>query len=94
MKSFKNLDANKQQGIRREYKNKCSREYKYSIHLFILYTILGIVSLLGLILICFDTMVGSIVFITSFILVGIVLYFLNRSNNNFYKFLKKKGMKK
>ncbi len=94
MKSFRALDSKKQNDIRREYKNKCSQEYKYSIHLFILYTILGICSLIGLILIFFAPYTGAIIFITSLIGTGISLYFLSLSNQNFYKFLAKKGYKK
>ncbi len=94
MESFRSLDKNKQNDIRREYKNKCPKEYRYSIHLFILYTIFGIASLLGLVITYFEPYVGMILFLTSFIGAGIVLYFLSLSNNNFFKFLKTKKLKK
>ena len=94
MKSFSELDSNKQDELRREYRDNYAKEYRYSIHLFILYTILGIASLIGLILIFIEPYMGTILFVTSFILTGIVLYFLCLSNQNFYKFLAKKGYKK
>ena len=94
MKSFSNLDKDKQDELRREYKRTYLKEYQYSIHLFILYTILGICSLLGLFIIFFESYIGTILFLTSFIGTGIVLYFLYRSNQNFYKFLKRKKLKK
>lgn len=94
MKSFRELDSNKQDELRREYRDNYAKEYRYSIHLFILYTILGIVSLIGLIVIFYEPYIGTILFVTSFILTGIVLYFLCLSNQNFYNFLKKKKLKK
>ena len=94
MKSFSELDSNKQDELRREYRDNYAKEYRYSIHLFILYTILGIVSLVGLIVIFYEPYIGTILFVTSFILTGIVLYFLCLSNQNFYNFLKKKKLKK
>ncbi len=94
MKSFSELDSNKQNELRREYRDKYEAEYRYSIHLFILYTILGIASLIGLILIFIEPYMGTVLFLTSFIGDVIVLYFLYLSNQNFYKFLKKKKLKK
>ena len=94
MKSFSELDSNKQNELRREYRDKYEAEYRYSIHLFILYTILGIASLIGLILIFIEPYMGTVLFLTSFIGDVIVLYFLYLSNQNFYKFLKRKRLKK
>lgn len=94
MKSFSELDSNKQDELRREYRDKYEAEYRYSIHLFILYTILGIASLIGLILIFIEPYMGTVLFLTSFIGDVIVLYFLYLSNQNFYKFLKRKRLKK
>ena len=94
MKSFSELDSNKQDELRREYRDNYAKEYRYSIHLFILYTILGIASLIGLILIFIEPYMGTVLFLTSFIGDVIVLYFLYLSNQNFYKFLKKKKLKK
>lgn len=94
MESFKRLDKNKQNELRNEYKNKFPKEYRYSIHLFILYTIFGIASLLGLVITYFELYIGMILFIIALCGTVIVLYFLYLSNNNFYKFLKRKRLKK
>ena len=94
MKSFSELDSNKQDELRREYRDNYAKEYRYSIHLFILYTILGIASLIGLILIFIEPYMGTVLFLTSFIGDVIVLYFLYLSNQNFYRFLKRKRLKK
>ncbi len=94
MKSFSKLDCKKQNEIRRKYKKEWSKEYKYSIHLFILYTILGIIAILGLIISFKDLFLGMLIFTLAFILDLIVLYFLYNSNKSFYKFLNKIGYKK
>lgn len=92
MKKFHSLSSKEQNKIRRDYKNKCKKEYNYSIKLFILYVILGILSIIGMYsLLYIDVMIGSILLTMSLILLGIDLYFLNKSNNSFYRYLKKKG---
>lgn len=92
MKKFHSLSAKEQDKIRRDYKNKYKKSYDYSIRLFILYVILGVFSVIGLyILLYIDVMLGSILLTMSFILLGIDLYFLNKSNDKFYRYLKKKG---
>ena len=92
MKKFHSLSSKEQNKIRRDYKNKCKKEYNYSIKLFILYVILGILSIIGMYLLLYtDVMIGSILLTMSLILLGIDLYFLNKSNNSFYRYLKKKG---
>lgn len=92
MKKFHSLSSKEQNKIRRDYKNNCKKEYNYSIKLFILYVILGILSIIGMYLLLYiDVMIGSILLTMSLILLGIDLYFLNKSNNSFYRYLKKKG---
>jgi len=92
MRVFHDLSNKEQDDIRRIYRDNCNMEYRYSINLFIIYVILGICSILGLIVLFFvDLLVGSVIFTMSLILLGIDLYFLYLSNNNFYRFLKKKG---
>lgn len=93
-KIFHELSKAEQDNIRREYKEKCSREYNYSIRLYILYVILGIITLISLVIALYlDTMLGSILFILGIIFMLITIYFLNLSNNSFYRFLKRKGFK-
>lgn len=91
MKVFHDLSNREQNDIRRSYKDKCSREYKYSIHLYILYVILGILAILGMIVSFFDFLLGMIIFTLSFIFMIIDIYFLNKSNANFYRYLKSIG---
>ena len=93
-KIFHELSKVEQDNIRREYKEKCSREYNYSIKLYILYVILGIITLISLVIALYlDTMLGSILFVLGIIFMLITIYFLNLSNNSFYRFLKRKGFK-
>lgn len=93
-KIFHELSKVEQDNIRREYKRICLREYEYSIRLYILYVILGITTLIGLIIALYlDTMLGSVLFTLGIILMIITIYFLNLSNNSFYRFLKRKGFK-
>ncbi len=93
-KIFHELSKVEQDNIRREYKEKCSREYNYSIKLYILYVILGIITLISLVIALYlDTMLGSILFVLGIIFMMITIYFLNLSNNSFYRFLKRKGFK-
>lgn len=91
-KVFHELPGREQDAIRRKYKEECSKSYKYSIHLFILYVILGILSVLGLLLVSYNFILGLLVFTISFILLIVVLYFLKLSNRNFIKYLKKNNM--
>lgn len=93
-KIFHELSKAEQDNIRREYKEKCSREYNYSIRLYILYVILGIITLISLVIALYlDTMLRSILFVLGIIFMLITIYFLNLSNNSFYRFLKRKGFK-
>ncbi len=92
-KVFHELSSKEQDEIRRKYKRECSKDYKYSIHLYIIYVILGILSVLGIGLVYYDFMMGLVLFTISFILMGIVVYFLYLSNKNFIRFLKRINMK-
>lgn len=91
VKVFHELSSNDQNAIRRKYKKECYREYRYSINLYILYVILGILSLIGLVLCLFNLLWGMVLFTLSFILMIINIYFLSKSNDNFYKYLNKNG---
>ena len=92
---FSSLSKDMQNKIRREYRDTCHLDYQYSINLFIIYVILGIICLSGILLICFKYYLeGSLIFSLSFVFMIIDLYFLYLSNLNFYKFLKKKKMVK
>lgn len=92
MKKFHSLSAEEQNAIRRDYKETHYQEYRYSIHLFLLYVFLGIVSLLGLLIFCYqDIMIGSVLFVLGIIFLFIDFYFLNKSNEPFYRYLKKRG---
>lgn len=91
IKYFHDLSRNEQQEIRKKYKNECLRDYEYSIRLYVIYVILGIIAVLGLFLILVTEILGGVIFILSFIFMIINIYFLNKSNENFYRFLKKNG---
>lgn len=92
MRKFHSLPPDEQDVIRRDYKNKYNREYRYSIHLFILYVFFGILSIFGLFLFFYyDVMLGSILFTLGIIFLFIDFYFLNKSNEAFYRYLKKRG---
>lgn len=91
-KIFHSLTSKEQNEIRREYKESCKNDYDYSIRLYIIYVVLGILTLIGFVIMFFiDLMLGSIIFSLGLILMIIVIYFLDRSNEKFYKFLKRKG---
>ncbi len=91
-KVFHNLSKIEQNNIRREYKEKCKKDYNYSIRLYILYTILGFLTLVGVIILLYkDIMIGSLILVISLIFMIIDIYFLYRSNYKFYYFLKRKG---
>ena len=89
-KYFRNLPKIRQDKLRREYRSKHFKEYSYSIRLFILQILLGILSLSGLIIMFFRPMSGLLIFTTSFIFLLIGYYFLELSNYAFYKFIHNK----
>ena len=92
MKYFNKLSKDKQNDLRREYKNKYPREYYHSIHLYILYVCLGIISILSLLIMLFlNKIIGITLFILSIIIIIINIHYLSKSNLPFYVFLEKKG---
>lgn len=90
---FHELSKKEQNDIRRKYKAECSNHYKHSIHLYILYVLVGIVALLGLVVMNFYTIFwGSVIFGISFLLLIFIIRLLNQSNYYFYEFLKENHM--
>ena len=90
---FHTLSKDKQEVLRREYRRTYKEHYKYSILLFILFSIFGTLILLGILSCIFDVMIGCILSTLSLIGFIIVTYFLYRSNDRFVRFLNRKGYK-
>lgn len=90
---FRTLSKENQQSLRREYRSKNREHYNYSILLFIMFSIFGILMLLGILTCLFDVMLGSLLAVLSLIGFVITTYFLYRSNDKFVRFLNKKGYK-
>lgn len=90
-KVFHELSCKEQNDIRRKYKEECNREYRYSINLYILYVILGIICVIGLFVCFLNILWGMVIFTLGIILMIIDIYFLKRSNDSFYKYLKSIG---
>lgn len=90
-KVFHKLNCKEQNVIRKQYKKECYKEYRYSINLYILYVILGLLSLGGLLFCYINLLWGMVIFALSFIFMIVVIYFLMRSNYNFYKYLNSIG---
>ena len=90
---FRTLSRENQDTLRREYRSTYREHYNYSIRLFVLFSICGILILLGIILFMWDTMVASL--IATIGLIGFIMsaYFLYRSNDKFVRFLNRKGYK-
>ena len=90
---FRTLSKENQDSLRREYRRTYREHYNYSIRLFILFTVCGILILLGILLFTLDTMVASL--IATMGLIGFIMsaYFLYRSNDKFVRFLNRKGYK-
>ena len=90
---FRTLSKENQDSLRREYRRTYREHYNYSIRLFILFTVCGILILLGILLFTLDTMVASL--IATIGLIGFIMsaYFLYRSNDKFVRFLNRKGYK-
>lgn len=94
MKYFNELTKTQQQKIRKEYKQTHPKNYNHSIHLFILYVCLGLMSVLSILIMTFkNKLIGILLFILFFIMILINLYLLSKSNLPFYKFLLDKGYK-
>ena len=90
---FRTLSIENQQTLRREYRSLNREHYNYSILLFIMFSIFGVLILLGILTCLFDMILGSILSTLSLIGVIITTYFLYRSNDKFVRFLNKKGYK-
>ena len=90
---FRSLNAENQDKLRREYRAKYREHYNYSILLFIMFSVLGALMLLGLLTCILDVMVGMLLFVLSLIGFIISAYFLYRSNDKFVRFLRRKGHK-
>lgn len=92
MKYFNSLTKIKQNELRSEYKKLYHQEYNHSIHLFIAYVCLGIVSIISLLIMFYiNKILGIVLFFIFFIMLLINIYFLTKSNLPFYNFLKEKG---
>lgn len=90
---FSTLSQTNQQTLRREYRNLYREHYNYSILLFIMFSIFGVLILLGILACLLDVMSGLLLAVMSLIGFIISAYFLYRSNDKFVRFLRKKGYK-
>ncbi len=90
---FRTLSIENQQTLRREYRSLNREHYNYSILLFIMFSIFGVLILLGILTCLFDVMVGCLLAVMSLIGFIITTYFLYRSNDKFVRFLNRKGYK-
>ena len=91
LKEFHKLTKDKQQDLRKEYRSKHKKEYQYSIRLFIVYSVIGIVGLLGLFVhFTYGDIKGLYIYTFAFFALIICIYLLNKSNEPFFKFLKNK----
>ena len=90
---FRTLSIENQQTLRREYRSLNREHYNYSILLFIMFSIFGVLILLGILTCLVDVMVGCLLAVMSLIGFIITTYFLYRSNDKFVRFLNRKGYK-
>lgn len=90
---FRTLSQANQQALRREYRRIYREHYNYSILLFIMFSIFGVLILLGILACLLDLMSGILLAVMSLIGFIITTYFLYRSNDKFVRFLRKKGYK-
>ena len=90
---FRTLSRENQNILRSEYRRVNREHYNYSILLFIMFSIFGVLILLGILTCLFDMILGSILSTLSLIGVIITTYFLYRSNDKFVRFLNRKGYK-
>ena len=90
---FRTLSKENQNTLRREYRRVNREHYNYSILLFIMFSIFGVLILLGILVCLFDVMLGSLFAVLSLIGFIITSYFLYRSNDKFVRFLNRKGYK-
>ena len=95
LKECHKLDKKEQNEIRASYKKNHPKEYYYSIRLFILYCIVGVVGILGLFSdVYYSKMNGLYIYFFSFLLLVLCVLLLNQSNEPFYKYLENKLKKK
>ncbi len=87
---FRSLSKENQDKLRREYRSKYREHYNYSILLFIMFSIFGVLIILGILTCILDLMLGSILAVMSLIGFIITTYFLYRSNDKFVRFLNRK----
>jgi len=87
MKIFSNLPREEQNTIRLNYKKTNPKSYRYSINLYIIYTLTGLISLASIILSYFKPLIGISLFIISFISLLYILRLLNKSNQKFKDYL-------
>ena len=90
---FRTLSKENQNTLRSEYRRVNREHYNYSILLFIMFTIFGVLILLGILACLLDVMLGSLLAVLSLIGFIITTYFLYRSNDKFVRFLNRKGYK-
>jgi uncharacterized membrane protein YkgB len=90
---FRTLSKENQNTLRSEYRRVNREHYNYSILLFIMFTIFGVLILLGILACLLDVMLGSLLAVLSLIGFIITSYFLYRSNDKFVRFLNRKGYK-
>ena len=88
---FRTLSKDNQNILRSEYRRVNREHYNYSILLFIMFSIFGVLILLGILTCLFDMMLGSLLAVLSLIGFIITTYFLYRSNDKFVRFLNRKG---
>ena len=90
---FSTLSKEEKQVLRFQYRKTHIAHYNYSIVLFVMFSIFGILILLGILTCLLDVMIGSLLSVLSLIGFIITTYFLYRSNDKFVRFLSKKGYK-
>ena len=90
---FRTLSKENQNTLRSEYRRVNREHYNYSILLLIMFTIFGVLILLGILACLLDVMLGSLLAVLSLIGFIITSYFLYRSNDKFVRFLNRKGYK-
>ena len=95
LKELHKLPASEQNEIRKGYKRSHKKEYDYSIRLFILYTFIGIVGLLGLFIgFYYGEVKGFYIYFFSILFLVLCVVLLRQSNEPFYKYLKNQLKKK
>lgn len=90
MNKFKGLKKNVKQEIRIKYKQAHLGQYRHSIGLFVSYLIWGLIGLIGLyIALTRQVILGFIIYVISFICLVLLVILLKKSNEAFYKYLRR-----